>query len=94
MLQYDGAIRELAWDQIPLSWRNYLKFSLEIASFAFAVSPLMVFLRTKSFADVVLASLVCIPLLMISLVIMRIVEKEIYEVLRGMRKGKIWFNLR
>jgi len=63
-----------------------------MASFAFAVSPLMVFLWTKSFADVVLAALVCIPLLMISLVIMRIVEKEMYEVLRGMKRGTIWLK--
>jgi len=63
-----------------------------MASFAFTVGPLMAFLRTKSFADVVLAALVCIPLLMISLVIMRIVEKERYEVLREMKRGTTWLK--
>ena len=63
-----------------------------MASFAFTVGPLIVFLRTKSFADVVLTALVCIPLLMTSLVIMRIVEKEMYEVLRGMKRGTIWLK--
>jgi len=33
-------------------------------------------------------------LFVVSLVVMRIVEKEMYEVLRGMRKGKMWLNLR
>jgi hypothetical protein len=65
-----------------------------MASIAFAVGPLIVFAGTNSFADTVLATLVCLPLFVISLVIMRIIEKEMYEVLRGMRKGKIWFNLR
>ena len=84
----------MTWDQILLSWRNFFKFSLEMASFAFAVGPLIVFLRTNSFADTVLATLVCLPLLVISLVIMRIVEKEMYEVLRAMKRGQMWFNLR
>jgi len=82
----------MTWDQIPLSWRDSLKFLLEMMSFAFAVGPLIVFLRTNSFADTVLATLVCIPLLAISLVAMRIVEKEMYEVLRGMKRGTVWFN--
>jgi hypothetical protein len=82
----------MTWNQIFLSWRDFFKFLLEMLSLIFAVSPLMVFLRTKSFADVVLATLVCIPLLMISLVIMRIVEKEMYEVLRGMKRGTIWLK--
>jgi len=81
-------------DQIFLTWRNFFKFLLEMASFAFAVAPLIVFLRTNSFADTVTATIVFLPLFVISLVIMRIVEKEMYEVLRGMRRGKFWFNLR
>ncbi len=84
----------MAWDQITLSWRKYLKFSLEMASIAFAVGPLIVFVGTNSFADTVLATSACLPLFVISLVVMGIVEKEMYEVLRGMRRGKIWFNLR
>jgi len=88
----NGEIRKLTWDQIPLSWRNYLKFSLEMASIAFAIGPLMVFLRSNSFADTVLATMVCLLLFVVLLVLMRVVEKEMYEVLRGMRRGKIWFN--
>jgi len=65
-----------------------------MASIWFAVGPLMVFLRINSFADTVLAAMVCLPLFVVSLVVMRIVEKKMYEVLRGMRKGKIWLNLR
>jgi len=42
--------RKLTWDVIPLSWRIFLKFSLEMASISFAVGPLMVFLGTNSFA--------------------------------------------
>jgi len=86
--------RILIWDVIPLSWRSFLKFSLEMASIAFAVGPLIVFPGTNSFADTVLATMVCLSLFVVSLVVMRIVEKEMYEVLRGMRRGKIWFNLR
>ena len=84
----------MAWDRIPLSWRNFLKFYLEMASIAFAGGPLIVFVGTYSFADTVLATLACLPLFVSSLVVMRIVEKEMYEVLRGMRSGKIWYNLR
>jgi len=84
----------LAWDRIPLSWRNFLKFYLEMASITFAGGPLIVFVGTYSFADTVLATLACLPLFVSSLVIMRIVEKEMYEVLRGMRSGKIWYDLR
>ena len=86
--------RKLTWDVIPLSWRSFIKFSLEMASISFAVGPLMVFLRTNSFADTVMATMVSLPLFVVSLVVMRIVEKEMYEVLRGMRKGKMWLNLR
>jgi len=65
-----------------------------MASIEFAGGPLIVFVGTYSFADTVLATLACLPLFAISLVVIRIVEKEMYEVLRGMRSGKIWFNLR
>lgn len=81
-------------DIIPLSWRNFLKFLLEIASIALAVGPLIVFLQTHSFVDMVMATMICLPSFVVSLVVMRVVEKEMYEVLRGMRKGKTWFNLR
>ena len=84
----------MTWDQIPLSWRNYLKFLLEMASVIFAVAPLTVFLWTNSLEDRVLATIFCLSVSVISLVIMRIVEKEMYEVLRGMMRGTIWFNLR
>jgi len=65
-----------------------------MASIGFAVGPLIVFAGTNSFADTVLATLVCLPVFVILLVIMRIIEKEMYEVMRGIRSGKIWFNLR
>jgi hypothetical protein len=65
-----------------------------MASIAFAVGPLMVFLRINGFADTVMATIVCLALFVVSLVVMRVVEKEMYEVLRGVRKGRIWFNLR
>jgi len=86
--------RILIWDVIPLSWRSFLKFSLEMASIAFAVGPLIVFPGTNSFADTVLATMVCLPLFVVSLVVMWVVEKEMYEVLKGVRKGKFWFSLR
>jgi len=85
---------KLTWDVMPLSWRSFLKFSLEMTSIAFAVGPLMVFLRINSFADTVMATIVCLALFVVSLVVMWIFEKEMYEVLRGMRKGKMWLNLR
>jgi len=81
-------------DQIYLSWRDFFKFLLEMVSLYFAVSPFIVFLRTNSFADTVLATLVCLPLLVISLVTMRIVENKMYEILREIRSGKIWLNRR
>lgn len=55
------------WDVIPLSWRSFLKFSLEMASIAFAVGPLMVFLRTNRFTDTVMATIVSLQLFVISL---------------------------
>ncbi len=81
-------------DQIFLSWRDFFKFLLEMVSFVFAIGPLIVFLRTNSFADTVLATLVFLPLLVISLVTIRIVEKKMYEILRGIRSGKIWLKRR
>lgn len=84
----------MTWDVIPLSLRSFLKFSLEMASIAFAVGPLVGFLRIDGFADTVMATIVCLALFVVSLVVMRVVEKEMYEVLRGVRKGKVWFNLR
>jgi hypothetical protein len=65
-----------------------------MASIAFAVGPLVGFLRIDGFADTVTATIVCLALFVISLAVMRVVEKEMYEVLRGVRKGKVWFNLR
>ena len=88
------SVRKLTWDIIPLSWKIFLKFSLEMASIAFAIGPLIVFLRTDSFADTMMAAMVCPPFFVVSLVVMWVVEKEMYEVLRGMRRGKIWFGLR
>ena len=82
----------MTWDQIPLSWRNYLKFLLEMASFAFAVGPLLVFLLSESLSITIVAAPIFLFLFVISLVVMRIVEKEMYEVLRGMKRGTIWFN--
>ncbi len=74
--------------------RDFLKFALEMASIAFALGPLTIALRIGDFADIVMAMLVCLPLLGASLVIMRIVEKEMYEVLRRMRRGEMWYSLR
>ena len=78
----------MTWDLIPLSWRSYLKFLLECASITFAVAPLILFLRTNSFAG----TPIFLSLFVISLVVMRIVEKEMYEVLRGMKRGTIWLK--
>jgi nitrogen fixation/metabolism regulation signal transduction histidine kinase len=84
----------LSWDQIPLSWGNYLRFLLEMVNITFAIGPLLVFLQTNSLSTTIVATLVLVFLFVISLVVMRIVEKEMYEVLKGMRKGKMWLNLR
>ena len=78
----------MTWDLIPLSWRNYLKFLLEMASITFAVAPLITFLRTKSFEGTYIFPF----LFVLSLVVMRIVEKEMYEVMRGMIRGTIWLK--
>lgn len=73
------------WNQIPLSWKDYLKFLLEAYSVVLALGPLIMFLRTKSFD----AIYTVFPFLFIlSLLIMRVVEKEMYEVTRRMMKGK------
>ncbi len=77
-----------------MSWRDFLKFSLEMASITFAFAPLTIALRTGIFADTVIAISVCLSLLAASLAIMRIVEKEMYEVLRRMRRGEMWYSLR
>ena len=74
------------WDQIPLSWKDYLKFVLEGVSIVVALGPLIMFLRTNSFDGIY----IIFPFLFfLSLLIMRVVEKEMYEVTRRMIKGKI-----
>jgi len=82
----------LTMDQIFLDWRNFFKFLLEMASFIFAVGPLMAFFYSDSLSITIAATTVFLCLFVISLVIMRIVEKEMYEVLKGMKRGTIWFN--
>lgn len=81
----------MTMDQIFLSWRNFWKLTLEMASFTFAVGPLLVFLGSNSLFVTIVATPVFLSLFVISLVIMRIVEKEMYEVLRGMKRGKMYF---
>ena len=85
----------IAWfgmDQIWLSWRDFFKFMLEMVSLIFAVGPLMAFFHSNSLSITIAATPVFLFLFVISLVIMRIVEKEMYEILRGMKRGTIWFN--
>ena len=79
-------------DQIFLSWRDFFKFLSEMVSFIFAVGPLMAFFYSNSLSIAIMATPVFLFPFVISLVIMRIVEKEMYEILRGMKRGKVWFN--
>ena len=79
-------------DQIFLSWRNFFKFLLEMVSFIFAVGPLMAFFYSNSLSITIAATPVFLFLFVVSLVVMRIVEKEMYEVLRGMKRGTIWLK--
>ena len=87
-------VASFGMDQIWLSWRDFFKLLLEIVSFIFAFGPLVYFYRFNGLSTTITVTPVFIFLFVVSLVIMRIVEKEMYEVSRGMRKGKIWFNLR
>jgi urea transporter len=63
-----------------------------MASVMFAVAPLTVFLWTGRLVDRMAATIFCLSVSIISLIVMRVVEKEMYEVLKGMRRGTIWFN--
>jgi len=65
-----------------------------MVNITFAIGPLLVFLQTNSLSTTIAATPVLVFLFVISLVVMRIVEKKMYEVLRGIRKGKMWLNLR
>jgi len=79
-------------DQIWLSWRDFFKFLLEMLSFIFATGPLLVIYYSNSLSVTITATPVFLFLFVVSLVVMRIVEKEMYEVLRGMKRGTIWLK--
>ena len=79
-------------DQIWLSWRDFFKFLLEMLSFIFAAGPLIVIYYSNSLSVTIMATPVFLFLFVVSLVVMRIVEKEMYEVLRGMKRGTIWLK--
>jgi len=59
---------------------------LEVYSTILALGPLIMFLRTNSFGGMYIIFLF---LFFLSLLIMRVVEKEMFEVTRRMIKGKI-----
>ncbi len=85
----------VTWDLIPLGWGDVLKLWLEMATIAFAVAPFFVLRQAGSLVDTVMALTVCFALEAASLVIMRVVETQMFEVLRKVRKGRgIWYNLR
>ena len=73
------------WDQIPLSWRDYLKFLLEGETVLFAIYPIVAVLRTNSLDGVYIFPL----LFVISLLIMRVVEKSMFEVARRLIRGEV-----
>jgi hypothetical protein len=76
-------------DQIFLSWSDFFKLILEVLTITLPFGPLVIFLPSSSY----LASFLGLLFLFVVLLgIMKIVEKEMFEVLRGMRSGKIWFN--
>lgn len=84
-----GGTKMAAVDQIFLSWSDFFKLILEVLTVTLPFGPLVVFLPSSSY----LASFLGLLFLFVVLLgIMKIVEKEMFEVLRGMRSGKIWFK--
>jgi hypothetical protein len=63
---------------------------LEGWSIVFALGPLMMFLRIESFDGI--AYIIFPFLFFISLLVMRVVEKEMYEVTRRMMKSNFLRN--
>ena len=78
------------WDQILGSWNDYLKLVLEGWSIVFALGLLIMFLRIVSFDGI--AYIIFPFLFFISLLVMRVVEKEMYEVTRRMMKSNFLQN--
>jgi len=79
------------WDQILGSWNDYLKLVLEGWSIVFALGPLIMLLRIESFDGI---AYVIFPFLFfISLLIIRVVEKEMYEVTRRLINGNFTRNI-
>jgi len=78
--------KDLAWDQIPLAWKDYLKLLLDYGSILFAFAPLLVLLRTSSLDGIYIFPL----LFVLSLLVMRVVEKRMYEVTRRLMRGKVF----
>jgi len=66
-----------------LSWKDYLKFLLEGEAVLFAIAPIVAFLRN------ILDGIYIFPFLfVISLLIMRVVEKSMFEVTRRLIRGE------
>jgi len=78
----------MTMDQIFLSWSDFLKLILEVSTIALPLRFLIVFLPTSF----LMSFLIPLFLLAVLLIIMRIVEKEMFEVLRRIRSGKIWLK--
>lgn len=72
--------------------RDLLKLALELVSIMIAASPLLVFLASKSLPVTIASTPISASLLAISLVIMRFVEIEMFEIMRRMRKGNVWLG--
>jgi len=76
-------------DQIFLSWSDLFKLILEVLTITLPFGPLTIFLPSSSYIASFLGLLFLLGVL---LAIMKIVEKQMFELLRGMRSGKIWFK--
>ena len=77
-------------DQILLSWSDFFKLILEVLTIAL---PARFMLSSPSPPiSFPMSFLIPLFLLVVLLVIMRIVEKKMFEVIRGIRSGKIWFK--
>jgi hypothetical protein len=78
----------MAIDQIFFGWKEFFKFILEVSTVILPLRFVVHFLSSGFLLSVGL------PLILLAsmLAIMWFVEKQMFEITRGIRNGKIWLQ--
>ena len=76
-------------DQIFLSWSDFFKLILEALTLTL---PIVLFTKLLPFNGFAMSIISVLGLLAVLFVIMKIFENKMFEVIKGMLSGKIWFK--